>query len=223
MTRHASVLCISYALIFFLGLPVSARAQNNTALPITRVSTQAPLRWSPPGRNEFSFWGGFSPNSPNIIGVSQDRNLSTFAVRYSRVLKTTGFGNFKYTFDAIPLALLRQPINHGTWEDRTQRESRYGAGLSPIGAQLNFRPRSRVQPFGEGNVGFLYFTRPTPYTNTTNFNFTFSLGAGFQTFTSAHRAVSFGYKYHHLSNAFMTAVNPGVDSNVFYVGYSLFR
>jgi hypothetical protein len=200
-----------------------ADAQTNSALPITKVSTQPALSWAMPGPNEFSMWGGFSPNSPNIIGVSQQRTLSTLGLRYSRALKHASFGTLKYTFDAIPLALIRQPVNHGSWEDYTHRESRYGAGLSPLGIQVNFHSHSRIQPFAEGNVGFLYFTRPTPYTTTTNFNFTFALGGGFQTFTSAHRAVSFGYKYHHLSNAFMTPINPGVDSNVFYVGYSLFR
>jgi len=168
-------------------------------------------------------WGGFSPNSPHIIRIAAERNLSTLGLRYSRSFKTSRLASFKYTFDAIPVAFIRQPVNHGLWEDRTERESRFGAGLSPIGTQINFRPRSRMQPFAEGNVGFLYFTRPTPYTNATNFNFTFSLGGGIQTFTIHNRAVTFGYKYHHLSNAFMVDVNPGVDSNVFYVGYSLFR
>jgi opacity protein-like surface antigen len=197
---------------------------TNSALPITRVSTATtPGTWSSPGRNEFSMWGGFSPNSPTFIGASEQRTLSTMGLRYARLLTTTRLANLKYTFDVIPVALIRQPVSHGAWEDRQHRETRYGAGLSPIGLQLNFRSRSRIQPFAEGNGGFLYFTRPTPYTTTSNFNFTFSLGAGFQTFTSSHRAVTFGYKYHHLSNAYLAPVNPGMDSNVFYVGYSLFR
>jgi opacity protein-like surface antigen len=216
------LLCVS-CLICLLESAYAADASANSALPITPVKTESAVDTPSPGRHEFSLWGGVSPNSPHFIGAAAERNLSTLGLRYSRSLKQAGFGTLRYTFDAIPVAFIRQPVSHGIWEDRTHRESRFGAGLSPIGVQLNLRPHSRIQPFGEGNVGFLYFTRPTPYTNTSNFNFTFSLGAGLQTFTVRNRAVSFGYKYHHLSNAFMVPVNPGVDSNVFYVGYSLFR
>ncbi|MCI0348548.1 MAG: acyloxyacyl hydrolase [Acidobacteriales bacterium] len=201
----------------------AADAPANVALAVTPVTTQSAAGSTSPSRHEFSMWGGFSPYSSHFIGAAVERKLSTLGLRYSRSLKSTRWASFKYTFDAVPVAFIRQPISHGVWEDRTRRESRFGAGLSPLGAQINLRPRSRVQPFAEGNVGFLYFTRPTPYTNSSNFNFTFSLGAGLQTFTSRRRAVSFGYKYHHLSNAFIAPANPGLDSNVFYVGYSLFR
>jgi hypothetical protein len=211
------------SLVSFCVLGGFADAQSNSALPVTRVSAQSAPRWTSPGRHEFSMWGGFSPNSPNLIGAAQYRNLSTLGLRYSRPFANTRVATFKYTFDAIPVAFIRQPVSHGIWEDRTHRESRFGAGLSPLGVQANLRPRSRIQPFTEGNVGFLYFTRPTPYTNNSNFNFTFSLGAGFQAFSNSRRSVSFGYKYHHLSNAYMTPTNPGLDSNVFYIGYSFFR
>ena len=213
--------CVSVA-ICLVASAFGADAPLNSVLPNPPVRPSA-ADPATVGRNEFSLWGGFSPNSPHIIGAAAERNLSTLGLRYSRALKSSGFATWRYTFDAIPVAFIRQPVSHGVWEDRTQRESRYGGGLAPIGVQFNMRPHHRIQPFGEGNVGFLYFTRPTPYTNTSNFNFTFSLGAGIQTFTIHNRAVSFGYKYHHLSNAYTAPVNPGMDSNVFYVGYSLFR
>lgn len=215
------LLC-AWCLITFSAAAFAADAAVNSVLPNSPVTREA-ADPAAHGRNEFSMWGGFSPNSPHLIGVAADRNLSTLGLRYSRFFKSTRLASFKYTFDAIPVALIRQPVSHGVWEDRTHRESRFGAGLAPVGAQINFRPRSRIQPFTEGNVGFLYFTRPTPYTNTRNFNFTFSMGGGVQAFTIRKRAVSFGYKYHHLSNAFTAPANPGLDSNVFYVGYSLFR
>jgi hypothetical protein len=217
-------ICRLFPLLLLIVPSIAAQTQSSSALPVTQVSTGTRSSWSPAvGRHEFSLWGGFSPNSPSLIGAAQYRSLSTLALRYSRSLKSTRLATFKYTFEAIPLAFIRQPVSHGVWEDRTRRESRFGAGLSPVGAQMNLRPRSRVQPFTEGNLGFLYFTRPTPYTNTTNFNFTFTMGAGVQTFTSPRRSMTFGYKYHHLSNANMTTMNPGLDSNVFYVGYSFFR
>jgi hypothetical protein len=32
-----------------------------------------------------------------------------------------------------------------------------------------------------------------------------------------------GYKFLHISNGFTSAVNPGVDNNVFYAGFSILR
>jgi hypothetical protein len=37
------------------------------------------------------------------------------------------------------------------------------------------------------------------------------------------RAISLGYKFLHISNGFTSAVNPGVDNNVFYAGFSILR
>lgn len=37
------------------------------------------------------------------------------------------------------------------------------------------------------------------------------------------KAVSFGYKYQHLSNGYRADDNPGFDSNIFYVGFSFFK
>ena len=37
------------------------------------------------------------------------------------------------------------------------------------------------------------------------------------------RAISPGYKFLHISNGFTSAVNPGVDNNVFYAGFSILK
>ena len=55
------------------------------------------------------------------------------------------------------------------------------------------------------------------------FNFTFDFGGGIQLFTKNHNAVTLGYKYDHISNAYRGQINPGFDSNVFYVGFSFFK
>jgi len=54
-------------------------------------------------------------------------------------------------------------------------------------------------------------------------NFTFSWGGGVQIFTSESRSVTIGYRFHHISNANASAINPGIDSNFIYAGYSFHR
>ena len=41
--------------------------------------------------------------------------------------------------------------------------------------------------------------------------------------TGTRRAWTAGYRYQHISNGYRAEVNPGFDSNLFYVGFSIFR
>ncbi len=43
-----------------------------------------------------------------------------------------------------------------------QRETAYGAGITPIGLQLDFANGSKVHPFAHLNGGFLYFNKSMP-------------------------------------------------------------
>ena len=48
--------------------------------------------------------------------------------------------------------------------------------------------------------------------------------AGFQRYNSSRtRAWMFGYKYQHISNAYRGEINPGVDLNTIFVGYSFYK
>ena len=33
----------------------------------------------------------------------------------------------------------------------------------------------------------------------------------------------FGYRFQHISNAYRSSLNPGMDANVIFVGYSFFK
>ena len=41
--------------------------------------------------------------------------------------------------------------------------------------------------------------------------------------TGERHAISIGYKFLHISNGFRTDVNPGIDNNVVYLGFSILR
>lgn len=183
------------------------------------------------GDNEFGVWGGGSFDSPTVIGTSEDRKFGILGVRYGRVLAANEKLAFQYTVDAIPLAVLSQPTfnviqsptdpNASTVERR--RQTTYGAGLSPIGFKLNFRNSKRVQPFADTSGGFIYFTEQVPVVGASQFNFAFDFGGGVRIFTKAKRAVTVGYKFHHLSSGGTSNINPGIDANIFYAGFSVFK
>lgn len=174
------------------------------------------------GRNEFSVWGGASPNSPMVIGVSRDRNLTLLGLRYSRTLFSTAPIALKYTFDVIPAAVLSQPRNLNG-DNIGGRELIYGAGFSPLGVQFNLFPRRRLQPFVSSSGGTVLFTRPAPFTDAARWNYMFEAGFGLQFFQRSGRAFVLGWKFHHISNHDRVPVNPGIDSNMIYTGFSFFR
>ena len=57
----------------------------------------------------------------------------------------------------------------------------------------------------------------------TALNFLIDLGGGVRIKTGERHTISLGYKFLHVSNGFTSAVNPGVDNNVFYAGFSFLR
>jgi hypothetical protein len=190
---------------FLLTSPASAQAKNRFG-----------------GDNELGFWAGFSPQSGATVGGSPDRKFFISAIRYSRVLKNWRDIGFRYTIDLAPAAVAFQPKNGFKVLSGGQREAIYGAGISPVGMQLNFRRQKALQPFGEINGGVLYFDRNVPVPGSSNFNFTFDFGAGAQYFYRPKRAFTAGYMFHHLSNAETAPHNPGIDSNIIFGGLSYY-
>ncbi len=175
-------------------------------------------------RESFSLLGGWSFDSPTLIGRTGDARLGIVDFRYTRTILTKGDISLKYTLDVIPMALLDYPRTEaGPAEHATGRKSVYGGGLAPIGLQLNLPVWYRLQPFVGASGGFIYFSERVPTSNATRLNFTGDLGAGIEVLTSPNTAITIGYKYHHISNGYTGRENPGVDSNIFYTGFSIFR
>ncbi|MBC7930321.1 MAG: acyloxyacyl hydrolase [Rubrivivax sp.] len=179
--------------------------------------------------NEFGVWGGGSLTSPTLIGKTAETRLAILGLRYARVLARGDNLALKYTVDAVPVAFLSYPATDpvepptAAAPARERRKTITGAGLSPVGFQLNFRRRERIQPFAQASGGFLYFGERVPDERGAQFNFTADFGGGVQWKTGARRAWTVGYRYQHISNGYRADVNPGFDSNLFYVGFSIFR
>lgn len=179
-------------------------------------------------KNEFMIWGGGSPDSTELIGSTKDARFGVVGVRYARVFKPSKDIALKYTVDAIPAAVLSYPTirfvqNGNVFTIERDRETAYGLGVAPLGLQVNFRRQKKVQPFVGSSGGFIYFTKRVPSEFGAKFNFTADVGGGVQFMLKDKKAVSVGYKYQHLSNGYRAGDNPGFDSNIFYVGFSVFK
>ncbi len=205
--------------LIFIWLVCGACFSQDTR---TVGGTSAALRR---GTNEFGGWIGYSPFSFVLKGTSKDRELLLVNLQCARTLFVRRAVTFKYTAEVVPLALEFQPtqiyqvggqplVNPGG----TLR----AAGANPIGFQANFGSK-RVQPFGSGSLGFLYFNRQMPVIGSSQFNYNITVGFGAQFFARPGRSFTVGWKYHHLSNNYQARFNPGLDSGVFYVGLSMFR
>lgn len=99
----------------------------------------------------------------------------------------------------------------------------YAGGISPLGQRINIAPRNRLQPFFVGNAGFLVSPRDIPVNNSSRFNFTFEFGGGFEFFRDHHHSWSAEYRIQHLSNDYTGYYNPGIDSQIVKLTYSLNR
>lgn len=188
-----------------------------------------------PPKNEFGIWGGYSINNPHTIGITGDRPFGELAVRYARTLWSNHTFALIYTADIFPVEIMVQPkISNFEVSGNpprstftaTDRHAVYAGGINPVSLKLNFRRAHRLQPFWATSEGFIASVEPIPFDvpNATQFNFDFDMQVGFQIFNdSRSRAWTAGYKFQHISNAYRTSVNPGVDMNVLFVGYSFFK
>lgn len=211
LSLSANVVWAAGFLIF--GALVSLTPLHGAETPQATPSSYA-LRQ---GMNEFGLWVGGSPDSFDIIGTTENRKLLLLGLRYGRVLADWESTSLEYTLDIFPAAVVFEP-------ERVRRGSStiYGAGLSPLGFKINFGQQNWIKPFVGASVGFLYFEKDIPVPRSSRFNFTPEIGFGLQFFLTPKRAATIGYKFHHMSNANTGESNPGMDSHVFYGGFSFF-
>src|SRR5215203_6915405 len=184
------------------------------------------------GDNEFGFWGGFSPKATTMFeGLSEDeaedRKFFIAALRYGRTLAANDSVALQYTFDAVPVALATGTIvsrtTNPTGVTTFHRKTAYGAGITPLGLQLDFANGSKIHPFIHVNGGLLYFNKPVPIEDSGQFAYVGEAGGGVRIFTSERRAVNIGVRFHHISNGDRSGSNRGLNQFVIYAGFSIFK
>jgi hypothetical protein len=205
------------------------------------ISPAAPCQVAPAhsqdgqaGDSEFGIWASYAPQAPHVIGVTSPRQFGVLGFRYGHLIFEKPGVSLEYTLDVLPVAIMLQPkilgavINpHGHTTYLTgSREAVYGGGVNPLGLKLNLFRAHKFQLFGASTAGFISSVRriPVDFQGETQFNFDFDFQLGFQLYNSRRtRSWMFGYKYQHISNAYRGEINPGVDLNTVFVGYSFFK
>jgi len=202
--------------------------QSSIFIPLATARGSVPGEGIQKRDNEWGIWGGISFDSPTLIGKTRDARFGNVGLRYGRVLAASKTVAFEWTIDAIPLSILSNnrfitvATASGFVVTRT-RTSVYGWGAAPIGLKFNLRRNRRVQPFGQATGGFLYFSDQVPVAGASQFNFTFDFSGGVQIVNSNRRSFTIGYKYQHISNGDTAPFNPGVDVQMIFAGFSVFR
>lgn len=222
---HSTAILI--ALTASLGISRAARCQESSTSPPARTEQRL---------NEFGAWGAYAVNSPDVYGSRAHGEFGALGFRYGRVVSATRHRVIEYTFDVVPVEVIHQPSYAPcTFESGGQtisthcisgHETVYGGGITPLGWKFNFLPERRLQVFAALGGGIIATTTrvPTDIPGGAIFNFTAEWQVGFERFNAPrNRAWIFGYKLEHISDAFRTNVNPGIDLNVIFVGYSFFK
>ena len=97
-----------------------------------------------------------------------------------------------------------------------------GVGFSPLMFRWNLRERGPIQPFLELAGGFVVTNHDMPE-ETSRLNFSSHLGAGARVRVAERWGVVAGYRLQHISNGNTAARNPGINSNVGYLGLAYRR
>jgi hypothetical protein len=231
---------LATAVTLVVACVISAKAQSDiNPLPSggsSSVSAPMPQDTDAPytlekGDNEFGFWAGGAFAATTVFGgltdaEAADRKFFIAAFRYGRTLYANNSVAVQYTFDAIPVAVATGNIRSVTTVGpgtTFQRDTTYGAGITPLGLQLDFANGSKVHPFVHVNGGLLVFNQSMPLPDAGSLALVGETGGGVRIFTSERRAVILGVRFHHISNGDRSGSNRGLNQFIIYGGFSVFR
>jgi hypothetical protein len=168
-----------------------------------------------PARKNATELAVFSGGAVDLPGGARGGEFWTMQLRWGQILTAPHGpgalrGTLEFVLEAVPAMLLSQD---GTI---------YGAGINPFFWQYNFTLHPHLVPYIQVGGGMLLTTSEFP-ADTSSFNFTPQAGFGVYWFTQPDRALSFGVRYHHTSNAGIRKPNPGHNALYFYGGLSWWR
>lgn len=199
---------------------------------------------APPGvnyklrRGEKEIFGEFGSapfNPTNFNGPTEynasGREMHLLRIRFGQIIGTKGLVTYQYFFSSAPVAIFtKNEVKNPDFISETEtpevkptiRQTSWGFGIQPVNFRFLFFPKSRLKPFAQVGAGLLFTNKAVPVPNTRRINFTGDFGGGIQYFATRRSAVTFGYKYFHISNANTGQINPGYNASTFYFGYSFF-
>jgi Lipid A 3-O-deacylase (PagL) len=174
-------------------------------------------------RHDFQFFAGYSPVSATLIGTTTDRRFFLAGFGYSYRCWVWPGVSIAYSGEIMPAAVLFEPGQY--LPQFVPAHAVYGFAVTPLGFTADFGRRHGVYPFLQTNEGIIASSEPIPINvpGATGLNFLIDVGGGVRIKIGQRQAISLGYKFLHISNGFTSPVNPGVDNNVFYAGFSILK
>jgi hypothetical protein len=169
------------------------------------------------------FVGG-AHNSPSArFGVTQGLSHRFLGLDAQTTVLRVGPLHVNYAVQLLPLVVISGRPHLVGYEGvpgaEPVNDRAYAYGISPFGFELSTPASARVALFGAVAAGGLIFSQPFPSPGAERVNFTLEYGGGALVRIGSAHWIRAGYKYHHLSNAYLARLNPGVDGNVLYAGY----
>jgi Lipid A 3-O-deacylase (PagL) len=181
-------------------------------------------------RHEFEFFAGYSPVSSTLIGTETGRRFVAAGFIYAYRCWIWKSASLSYSPTLLPAAILLQPSEtlynfYPPYQRVSPPHAVYGFAIAPLGFTLDLWRARRFHPFAESIGGLIASTEPIPENqpDASGLNFLFDFGAGLRWNARPRQVVTLGYRFLHISNAATTSFNPGVDNNIFYLGYSFLR
>jgi hypothetical protein len=205
--------------------------QSSGPLLLSMLISATSLAQAPPDSGARAAWkiGAFvggARNSPTstVLGRTPARDHLFIGLSGETVVLRVSALRVLYSAQLVPLVLI--------WGDAPPKGSpyppgsrvpggdvAYAFGFSPFGFKLEFPISPQLAVFASSAAGVLLFDREYPEPGAGRISFTLEFGGGLSMSVSKRQWILVGYKFHHLSNANIKALNPGVDANVIWVGY----
>ena len=241
LAMNAMSLCVVFLLalfIIFIGAARISAQQTATISEALRVNETTRANFPvqddtdgdyslEKGMNEFGVWGGGGFTTDALTGLradeGDDRASFVVGLRYGRTLAVRRSFAFEYTVDVLPVMIETNNVVRESVLAPTTRETAYAFGVAPVGLRFIFRPQSHTKPFIAVNGGIAFFNEPFPVPEARRFNFFEEIDGGVLIFNRRGRVVTLGMRARHISNASTADRNPGLNSFIFYAGYSIFR
>jgi hypothetical protein len=190
---------LGLAAVFFVGAPL---ARPQAASPVAPVKSEIQLE------------GGLSFGNIHLFGFSDNRRILPVGFEYDR----NSFGGLigarvAYVAEILPLVLVNEPARYALNGRAltSERQWQYGAGLSPAGVRMMWRPAGTLQPYLIGKGGVLYFKNRVLSPEGTHLQFSAEFGGGVEKAITNRIGFRLGYTDFHFSNANIGRHNPGID------------
>lgn len=209
-------------------LALLAAAAVTAASSSSRAHAQ-PTRESG-GKQPWRFGGfvGVADNSPvsASLGGTPGRDHLFVGLQALTPILRAGPVRVSYAVQVVPVVMIRGRTAPVRYEGaRTDDGGIPGPdvarafGASPFGLELAMPVRHWASLYAATAGGGVLFNRPFPVPEGARMNFTLEYGGGLLVRAGGDRWLQVGYKYHHISNAYIASQNPGLDGHVLYAGY----